>query len=48
MDFTQYTAPSAEWLALEPNLPAAPENVGLEELKKLLNDGRAGYVVSSG
>lgn len=40
MDFTQYSAPSAEWLALEPSLPALPEGLSTEELKKLLNDGR--------
>ncbi|CAI7667363.1 unnamed protein product [Penicillium pancosmium] len=38
-DFSQYTAPSADWVALEPTLPAMP-NVGIEELKKIVNKGR--------
>lgn len=40
MDFTAYTAPSAEWLALEPKLPPFPDGLGTLELRKLLNDGR--------
>jgi hypothetical protein len=38
-DFSQYTGPSADWVALEPTLPAMP-NVGLEELKQIVNKGR--------
>jgi hypothetical protein len=38
-DFSQYTAPTADWVALEPTLPAMP-NVGIEELKKIVNKGR--------
>ncbi|CAI7633321.1 unnamed protein product [Penicillium glandicola] len=39
-DFTEYGVPSAEWVALEPTLPAAPKNLSVEELKALLNKGR--------
>ncbi|KAJ5983093.1 hypothetical protein N7481_005192 [Penicillium waksmanii] len=38
-DFSQYTAPIADWVALEPTLPAFP-NVGLEDLKHIVNKGR--------
>lgn len=38
-DFSQYTGPSADWLALEPTLPAFPQ-VGIEELKKIVNKSR--------
>lgn len=40
MDFSRYTTPSAEWLALEPTLPAPLEGLGTAELKKFTNDGR--------
>ncbi|KAJ5098028.1 hypothetical protein N7532_005029 [Penicillium argentinense] len=38
-DFSEFTGPSADWLALEPNLPAIP-NVGIEELKQIVNKNR--------
>jgi acetyl esterase/lipase len=40
MDFSEYTGPSAEWLALEPTLPALPKDLSVEQLKALLNKGR--------
>lgn len=39
-DFSEYTGPSAEWLALEPILPQPPKDLSVEELKGLLNKGR--------
>lgn len=39
-DFSAYAGPSAEWLALEPTLPAIPENLSVEQLKTLVNKGR--------
>lgn len=39
-DFSEYTGPSAEWLALEPTLPQLPEDLSVEELKALLNKTR--------
>lgn len=38
-DFSEYTGPSADWIALEPTLPKLPE-VGVEELKQMLNKNR--------
>lgn len=38
-DFSEYTGPSADWIALEPTLPKIPE-VGVEELKQMLNKNR--------
>lgn len=38
-DFSQYTGPSADWVALEPTLPALP-NVSIEELKQIVNKSR--------
>lgn len=38
-DFSEYTGPSADWIALEPTLPKMPE-VGVEELKQMLNKNR--------
>ncbi|KAJ5783080.1 Alpha/beta hydrolase fold-3 [Penicillium paradoxum] len=39
-DFSEYTGPSAEWLALEPTLGDLPKDLSVEELKALLNKGR--------
>ncbi|OJJ81308.1 alpha/beta hydrolase [Aspergillus glaucus CBS 516.65] len=39
-DFSEYTGPSPEWLALEPTLPQPPKNLSVEELKALLNKSR--------
>src|ERR1700712_971703 len=39
-DFSEYAGPSAEWLALEPTLPAPPKDLSIEQLKALLNKGR--------
>ncbi|PGH10928.1 hypothetical protein AJ79_05173 [Helicocarpus griseus UAMH5409] len=39
-DFSQYTGPSKEWIALEATLPAAPDNLSLEELRNTANKGR--------
>lgn len=38
-DFTEYTGPSEEWLALEPNLPSPPKGQSIVELKEQLNKG---------
>ncbi|KAL5356377.1 Alpha/Beta hydrolase protein [Aspergillus floccosus] len=38
-DFSEYTGPSAEWLALEPTLPALPD-LSVEELKAASNKVR--------
>ncbi|KAJ5227451.1 uncharacterized protein N7469_007457 [Penicillium citrinum] len=38
-DFSQYTGPSEDWLALEPTIPPFPK-VGIEELKKIVNKSR--------
>ncbi|KAL5335082.1 Alpha/Beta hydrolase protein [Aspergillus crustosus] len=38
-DFSEYTGPSAEWLALERNLPAAPD-LTTEQLKAITNKTR--------
>lgn len=41
MDFSQYTGPSAEWLALEKDLPAGPDpNLSPAELKAVVNKAR--------
>ncbi|KAI9046037.1 putative lipase/esterase [Aspergillus affinis] len=39
-DFSQYTGPSEEWLALEATLPALPDFASLEALKAEANAGR--------
>ncbi|KAJ5488623.1 hypothetical protein N7539_003513 [Penicillium diatomitis] len=39
MDFSEYTGPSAEWLAIEPTLPAMPQMPPLE-LRDMVNKGR--------
>ena len=36
-DFSQYTGPSEEWLALEPTLPAPSEFPSLDALKAEVN-----------
>lgn len=38
-DFSQYTGPSADWIALEPTLPPIP-NLPILELRALVNKGR--------
>jgi hypothetical protein len=38
-DFSEYTGPSAEWVALEPTLPAPPD-LSVEELKAASNKFR--------
>lgn len=38
-DFSQFTGPSAEWLALEPTLPSQPER-SVKDLKKMVNSVR--------
>lgn len=38
-DFSEYTGPSADWIALEPTLPKLPD-VGPEELKQIVNTTR--------
>jgi hypothetical protein len=38
-DFSQYTGPSADWIALEPTLPPMP-NLPILELRALVNKGR--------
>ncbi|KAL4804104.1 Alpha/Beta hydrolase protein [Aspergillus unguis] len=51
MDFSEYTGPSEEWLALEKHLPAEPER-SLDELKALVNktreDGSARDLITEG
>lgn len=39
MDFTEYSGPSAEWVALEATLPPPPKQ-SLEELKAFSNNHR--------
>lgn len=38
-DFSEYTGPSADWIALEPTLPKMPD-VGPEELREIVNTTR--------
>lgn len=38
-DFSEFTGPSAEWLALEPTLPPQPA-LSIEELQKVTNGVR--------
>lgn len=38
-DFSEFTGPSADWIALEPTLPQIPE-VSAEELKQMVNKSR--------
>lgn len=38
-DFSQYTGPSADWIALEPTIPPLP-NLPILELRSLVNKGR--------
>ena len=38
-DFSEYTGPSADWIALEPTLPPMP-NLPILELRSLVNKGR--------
>jgi hypothetical protein len=38
-DFSEFTGPSAEWLALEPTLPPQPALL-VEELQKVVNSVR--------
>ncbi|KAJ5560799.1 hypothetical protein N7535_008996 [Penicillium sp. DV-2018c] len=39
-DFSAYTGPSAEWLALEATLPAIPDDLTVEQLKAFMNKAR--------
>ncbi|PGH19180.1 hypothetical protein AJ80_04149 [Polytolypa hystricis UAMH7299] len=38
-DFSEYTGPSEEWLALEPTLPAPPQDLSPTELRDSVNEG---------
>lgn len=38
-DFSEYTGPSADWIALEPTLPPLPD-LPILELRNLVNKGR--------
>lgn len=38
-DFSEYTGPSADWIALEPTLPPLPD-LPILELRSLVNKGR--------
>ncbi|KAL2818608.1 Alpha/Beta hydrolase protein [Aspergillus granulosus] len=40
MDFSEYTGPSEEWVALEKTLPAAAPDLTTEQLKDATNKGR--------
>lgn len=40
MDFSEYTGPSEEWLALEATLPPPPLGLSIEELKACNNTRR--------
>ncbi|ODH32318.1 hypothetical protein ACO22_03388 [Paracoccidioides brasiliensis] len=40
MDFSQYTGPSKEWIALAATLPAEPEGLSTAQLKHAINKGR--------
>ncbi|CAG8182383.1 unnamed protein product [Penicillium olsonii] len=39
-DFSEYTGPSAEWLALEATLPAMPTDLSVAQMKEMLNKSR--------
>lgn len=39
-DFSEYTGPSAEWLALVPKLGELPKDLSVEQLKELINRDR--------
>jgi hypothetical protein len=39
-DYSEYGIPSAEWLALEPNIPPLPPYSSVDELKQITNGGR--------
>ncbi|KPI37666.1 AB hydrolase superfamily protein B1A11.02 [Cyphellophora attinorum] len=39
-DYSEYGIPSAEWLALEPNIPPLPAFSSVDELKQITNGGR--------
>ncbi|KAJ5811450.1 hypothetical protein N7474_007751 [Penicillium riverlandense] len=39
-DFSEYAGPSADWVALEPTLPALPQNLWALEMKELINKNR--------
>lgn len=38
-DFSEYTGPSADWVALEPTIPPMPQ-LPILELRDLVNKGR--------
>jgi hypothetical protein len=40
MDFSEYTGPSDEWIALEKTLPTTTPNLSTEQLKDVTNKGR--------
>ncbi|GKZ25816.1 hypothetical protein AbraCBS73388_001627 [Aspergillus brasiliensis] len=44
MDFSQYTGPSEEWLALEATLPPPPADLPNEQLKAVNNTRCDGFV----
>lgn len=39
-DFSEFAGPSADWIALEPTLPAPPTDLSVEELRDFINKGR--------
>jgi acetyl esterase/lipase len=39
-DFSAYTGPSAEWLALEATLPAIPDDLTVDQIKTFMNKSR--------
>jgi hypothetical protein len=40
MDFSEYTGPSEEWIALEKTLPTTTPNLTTEQLKDVTNKDR--------
>ncbi|KAL4877822.1 Alpha/Beta hydrolase protein [Aspergillus karnatakaensis] len=40
MDFSEYTGPSAEWIALEKDLPTPAPGLSVEQLRAVTNKGR--------
>jgi hypothetical protein len=40
MDFSEYTGPSEEWIALEKTLPTTIPDLTTEQLKDVTNKGR--------
>lgn len=40
VDFSEYTGPSADWVALESTLPPAPTDLSAEQLRDLMNKNR--------